>query len=253
MSSGDYSKHAIVWDFYSPDRSAEVEFWARLARRYGRRVLTAMCATGKVAAGLAARGFEVTGVDITEEMILEGKRRYGHVQNLALIQGDIRSLDLSGVGAPPAFDFAFVGTSSFHHLQTASERSNASRSFARQVRHGGGLGLELWFPPDTSRKTPWKTYEPLQTPDPSIVTWKRGKTEYDASSRVISISQEVFIEQDGESERFEHAFRLQLFGRESLMTLLNSTGFHLVGEYGSYESDPWVPEANKWLIEAVRE
>lgn len=46
------------------------------------KVLIPMCALGQTGAYMAQKGFFVTAFDITKEMIDEGKKRFGSVENL---------------------------------------------------------------------------------------------------------------------------------------------------------------------------
>ena len=249
MSIGDYAKHAAVWDWSGHDRSGEVNCWLTLARKYGTRVLSAMCATGKVANALAEEGLAVTAVDITKEMISEGRAKYGHSPNLTFIEGDICALDLPA----KEYDFAFIATTDIHHLHTSQARDQAFAGLAAHTRPGGGLGLELWYARDKSFASPWREFQPLVPPAPGEPkAWKKGKTEYNAETKLVTITQEVFVEQNGVVEQFPHVFSLQLFSHEDLYGTLARAGYRVVAEYGSYELEPWNQESSKWLVEAVK-
>jgi SAM-dependent methyltransferase len=249
MSMGDYAKHAAVWDWSGSDRSAEVNCWFNLAKKYGPRVLAAMCATGTVANALAEEGLSVTAVDITREMISEGRRKYGQNPKLEFIEVDICALDLP----VKDYDFTFIATTDIHHLHTSDARDKALACLAAHARAGGGLGLELWYPAERSFASPWREFQPLVQPAPGEPkAWKKGKTEYDAGKKIVTITQEVFVEKDGVVEQFPHAFSLQLFSREELYTMLASAGYKVVGEYGSHNLEPWTPESSQWIIEAVK-
>ena len=250
MSIENYSRHAEIWGWFSGDRADEIDCWATLSKRYGATVLAAMVATGEVAAALAGRGFKVTAVDITKEMVVEGIRRHGGNQNLTFVEGDVRSLRL----AEKEYDFAFIGTTDFHHLLTSSDRKAALMNLYTHTRSGGGLGLELWFPSCISWSTPWKVFEPLSAPaDPTVKVWKKGQTEFNAESCMVTIAQEVFIERGGRTEHFPHTFPLQLFDKDSLAVMLHGAGYTIAKEYGSYGFDPWTPQSPKWIVEAVKE
>ena len=249
LSTDSYSKHAETWNCFSGDRSDEVNCWTDLARRYGTVVLAPMAATGEVAAALARCGFAVTAVDLSREMVAEGARRHGSQANLTFIDGDVRSLRLPRND----YEFAFIGTADFHHLLTASDRESALMSLNAHMRPGGGLGLELWFPSEECWTTPWQDFEPLRPPaNLPIRVWKKGRTVFDAGSRIVSISQECFIEREGRTEQFVHSIRLQLFDRGQLAAMLTGAGFAIVKEYGSYASDPWTPHSPRWIVEAAK-
>jgi len=249
MTLGNYEKHAAVWEWSGYDRSSEIMCWLTLAKKYGTKALAAMCATGKVAEALASDGLTVTAVDITTEMVNEGRRKYGHNANLTFIEGDICDLHL------PArdYDFAFIATTDLHHLLTPEARGNALASLAAHTRPGGCLGLELWYPSPQSFNSPWREFQPIVPPAPGEPkVWKKGKTEYNATNKLVTITQEVFVETHGSLEQFLHTFSLQLFDREDLIDMLTKAGYDLVAEYGSYDLGPWSIESGKWIIEAVK-
>ena len=210
-------------------------------------MLAAMCATGEVASGLAGEGMSVTAVDMTAEMIVEGQRRHGHVSGLDFVEANICEMELSCRD----YDFAFVATSDIHHLPDRVTRDAALTSLAEHIRSGGGLGLELWYPHAQSYATPWRNFRPLtEVGAGEPLVWKRGMTEYDADTMLVTITQEVYIESGASSEVFPHVLNLQLFDRCELRRMLAAAGFELMAEYGSVALDPWHAESGKWIVEA---
>lgn len=105
------------------------------------RLLDAGCAVGLHSQELARRGFQVTGIDLSEEMIREGRQR-------ALALGvDVRFdvMDLEGVGALGAgrFDAVLCLGNTMAYAHTATRRRAALRAFSRVLRPGGILVLQL--------------------------------------------------------------------------------------------------------------
>lgn len=250
MTLTSYSTVAEIWSLFFGDRTGEINFWFNLSHQYGATILSAMSATGEVADALALQGCKVTAVDFTREMIEEGRRKYGENESLTFVEADLRTFDLGG----RKFDFAFIGNADFHHFLTTTDQLAALRRMRHHLRPGGGLGLELWFPSRTSWSSPWNTFEPLRTPaDPAVKVWKKGKTEFDAETQLVTITQEVFIQRNDQIEQFPHAFQMQLFDRDSMIALLDESGFRVQNEYGSFQAEPWTPSSPNWIIEAVRE
>ena len=75
----NYQKLALVWDWDGYDDTEEYEYWCEFSKQYGKNILIPMCAHGKMGAYFAMKGFNVTAFDITSEMIIEGKNRYGSI------------------------------------------------------------------------------------------------------------------------------------------------------------------------------
>jgi hypothetical protein len=247
---GNYSKHAAVWDWSGYDRTEEFEFWCKMAKGYGNKVLSPMAAIGETAAYMAGKGFEVTASDMTKEMVSEGKIKYGNLDNLTFIQDDVRSFNHEN----KLYDFIFIGTTDLHHLSSEEDLRSALSSIHKHLENGGGLGLELWYPSEQSWGSPRRKFEPLKPMiDKNLRVWKEGQTEYDAQSKRVKISQVVYIQQGDNIEHFEHQFELQLFSREWFLETLSELGYSVKSEYGGYGFEPWNPESFKWIIEAVKE
>lgn len=246
--SGNYAKHAKIWDWGGYDRSEEFEFWTRLVDKYGIKVLSAMSAIGEAGAYMSQKGKVVTALDFTKEMIEEGVRRFGNLSSLTFVQADICQFDLE----EKAFDFAFIGSADLHHLPTKEAVTKALNSINRHHRIGGGLGLELWYPSSTSWSSPKRIFKPLKSSNENLEVWKEGNSEYNAEDMKVKISQEVFIKIAEQVECFRHAFVLQLYPRATIIELLEKCGYSVVAEYGDYGMDIWSDKSNKWIVEAIK-
>ncbi|ERJ11014.1 class I SAM-dependent methyltransferase [Haloplasma contractile] len=142
MTIGNYEKYATLWDWSGYDRTEEFEFWSKMASHYGNKVLSPMAAIGEVGAYMSNNGFNVTVSDLTREMVAEGHKRYGHLPNIEFIQADVRYHNFT----QDIFDFAFIGSTDLHHLQTIEDVRMALQSIHHCLKPAGGLGLELWYP-----------------------------------------------------------------------------------------------------------
>lgn len=94
----------------------------------GARVLDVPCGTGRVASRLAARGYDVIGVDITERFLEVGRARGDGVRYERV---DMRELPFEG-----EFDAAICFWGSFGYFDEAGDLAQA-RSAARALKPGG--------------------------------------------------------------------------------------------------------------------
>jgi SAM-dependent methyltransferase len=135
--------HSAVYDqLYPNPHPAAVGTLAALAN--GGRVLELGVGTGRIAIPLAQAGVDVTGVDLSPEMlaILRDKDPQSRVKT------DVQNMtDLHVDGA---FDLVYVVGSSFYHLLTQDEQISCLRSVAGVLRPGG-LFLCHGYLPDPAR------------------------------------------------------------------------------------------------------
>jgi SAM-dependent methyltransferase len=126
--------------------AGDVAFYAKLAGEARGRVLELACGTGRVTLALAERGYDVTGVDISEGMLTLARRKAAGCaaavrDRLTLVHQDMTQLDLQA-----RFGFAFVPFRSFQHLLTIDLQRAALARIARHLAPDGRLALHLFDP-----------------------------------------------------------------------------------------------------------
>ena len=125
-----------------PDAEPAASMLSRLVG--GGRALELGIGTGRIAIPLAARGVEVHGIDVSEEMI----RRLSAKPTAAAIQavvGDFADLSLNG-----RFALIYAAFSSFFGLTTQEAQVRCFRRVAKHLEGDGVFVLEA-FVPDPSR------------------------------------------------------------------------------------------------------
>ncbi len=105
-----------------------------------RSILDVACGTGRHLAAFAERGFDVAGVDLSESMVEEARRR---VPGAAHHQGDMRTFRLTR-----RFDAVVCLFSSIGYMRNRTELATALATMADHLVDGGVLVVEPWFEPD---------------------------------------------------------------------------------------------------------
>jgi ubiquinone/menaquinone biosynthesis C-methylase UbiE len=230
-----------MWQQAIPEQytRAEAEFIRSLLRlRPGARILDAPCGEGRIARELAANGYQLTGVDITQDF-LEIARTKAEQRGLAIAfeQADIRSLRFVD-----EFDGTVCWGNSFGYFD---DEGNAAmlQSLARALKPGGRLVL------DASSNAESRL--------PNVVQreWARigeilflEENEFDhAQGRMIT--QYTFI-RDGKEDVRTGSHRIYTY--REICRMLQDAGFAQVKSYASLNKDPFKLGANQLLMEAVK-
>jgi 2-polyprenyl-3-methyl-5-hydroxy-6-metoxy-1,4-benzoquinol methylase len=101
----------------------------------GAQMLDVACGKGRHSIQLAQLGFDVTGIDLSEESIAEAQQ---HEQdNLHFFQHDMRLPFWINY-----FDYAFNFFTSFGYFRTRREHDNAIRTIAQSMQPGGTLVMD---------------------------------------------------------------------------------------------------------------
>jgi SAM-dependent methyltransferase len=139
-----------VWhDVECAAYTADLELWQTLAAEAGGPVLDLGCGTGRVALDLAARGFDVTGIDsdpaLVDALLSRARERDLRVQAVA---ADARAFELSKTFA--------LAISPMQVVQLLGGRDGRTRMLAAVHRHlspGGLLAAALANPFDDWSET----------------------------------------------------------------------------------------------------
>lgn len=122
--------------------SGDVEIYAGLASAPG-PVLELGAGTGRVAAALAMRGFEVVGVDLSRPMLAQAEARRAALApevaaRMALKLGDMTALDLKR-----AFSLVLCPYFTLAHVPAGAAWSNTFATAARHLAPGGLAAFHL--------------------------------------------------------------------------------------------------------------
>ena len=113
-----------------------VERLAELA--LGKDILELAVGTGRIAIPLAERGFNVTGIDISEGMLWELKKKSDTVKTLV---GDMRDVSIS-----ETFDLAYLIFNGISYALTLEDQLATLKNAARHLKTGGMLVIETFVP-----------------------------------------------------------------------------------------------------------
>lgn len=140
-----YSQLVRYYDriYWWKDYNQEVDFLVKAFKRYdvrGRRILEVACGTGNHSKILAARGYEITGVDISDDMLSIARRK---VKNHArFLHGDMRDLDaVVGEG----YDAAICLFSSISYNLTLSDLKRTLQGLHSHLEDRGIVIFDTHF------------------------------------------------------------------------------------------------------------
>jgi ubiquinone/menaquinone biosynthesis C-methylase UbiE len=204
----------------------------------GARILDAPCGEGRIARELAAKGYQLTGVDMAQEF-LEIAQTKAEQRGLSITfeRVDVRSLKFVD-----EFDGAVCWGNSFGYFDDAGNTAML-QSLARALKRGGRLAL------DASNNAESRFPNFLQR------EWARigdilflEENEFDhAHGRMIT--HYTFV-RDGKEEKRTGSHRIYTY--REICRMLEDAGFAQVKSYASLNKDPFKLGANQLLMEAIK-
>jgi SAM-dependent methyltransferase len=238
------------WIYADKDYAGECDRLELLIRRFAptpvRSVLDLGCGTGGHAFALAERGYQVVGVDRSEDMIARAREKLAERRSGAgtpapdFQQGDLQSLDLVRQFDVALMMFAVLG------YQASDDQVVAALATARRhLSPGGLLAFDVWYGPAVLSQRPAERVKVLDTPHGA---WQREATpELDLSRHLCVVHyrlRRVQAESPAGDIAEDHSVRY--FFPMELEQFLAAVGLELVhlSDFADLEVEPSVDTWN---------
>jgi SAM-dependent methyltransferase len=229
--------YASIYDALYAEKQydAECDFLEQVFGRYARtpvrRIVDLGCGTGGHAIRLAARGYEVTGVDRAPAMVAHAREKSAaSLRSPHWVVGDIRDIDLGA-----RFDAAIMMFAVASYLVGDDDLARAFAAIRRHLDAGALLVFDVWYGPAVLADAPRPTERTVRA-DGEVVR-RVGTPDVDVARALCTMR--YAIERAGASiQEEEHVVRF-FFGPE-LERLLDRAGFALVAacRFGNLDASP---------------
>jgi len=217
-------------DMYEPGvLAATADFLAAMAQ--GGRALEFGIGTGRVALPLSERGVEVCGIDISEDMIAQLRRKPGS-EAIATAVGDFASTVVPG-----RFSLVYVVYNGISNLLEQSECVEAFRNAAHHLGPSGRFVVELWVP-DLRRFPPGAVALPFD-----VSTSHVGFDTVDIATQ-RGVSHHYFFN-GGQVARFDSPFRYAWPAELDLMAEI--AGMRIYERWADWDRSPFTTDSPKHI------
>jgi SAM-dependent methyltransferase len=218
---GRWYDHPEYYDLSLRDETPmEADFIEAAGRKYCdfpvRRLVEPACGSGRLVVEMAARGYQVTGLDLNEKALDFARQQLKKRK----ISAEVLQEDMTAFNLPQAADAAFCLLNSFRHLLTEAAARSHLQAVARNLRPGGLylLGLHL-VPPDAFDNA----IERWQTRDGQLrISTDLRVTATDRRRRVETLQVSLLVRRGERVWRFRGKFDLRLYTASQIRKLLAS-------------------------------
>lgn len=195
----------------------------------GARVLDLACGRGRHSVQLAERGFEVVGLDISENSIADAKAH--EAENLSFYVHDMRRLF-----RPHYFDAIFNLFTSFGYFASEREHRGVIATAARQLRPGGIFVLDFFNAEKVVAKL---------VPSGSI-TVQNVVFDYAKTVENGYIVKRIQVQDGPASHRYEE--RVRAYVLADFEEMFAAAGLRIKATFGDYALSPFVPAESDRLV-----
>lgn len=197
-------------------------------------ILDVGCGRGRHARIFARRGYDVTGIDLSDEAIAEARRRaQERGLDITFERGDMRDPYCDGCADGVVNLFTTFG---YFESDVENQRALAAMTTA--------LGPDGWFLQDFLN-----AFQVAETLVPSTTHTVNGVTIH--QERWIDedrINKKITLQHDGPTKTYYESVRL--YTLDDLRTMYADVGLDLVDTYGSYDGAPYSHDSPRLLLYA---
>jgi SAM-dependent methyltransferase len=231
------------------DYDAECDMIEAAFRRHAsapvRTVLDLGCGTGNHALRLAQRGYTVTGIDLSAEML---RRAHAKADAAGLVvdfrQGDARYFD-----ADATFDAALLMFAVLGYQHDDEDLLETLRNVRRHLRRGGLLAFDAWYGPGVLADPPGSRSRAVETDDGPML--RSVTSELDARHHLCRVHYRLSRMTHGHPECVaEETHVVRYFFPDELELQLAVSGLELVA-LGDFIEPDREPDENSWNAFAI--
>jgi len=234
---------AELYDLFhaAKDYRAEAQFIRNVAGSE-RTLLDVACGTGSHAIQLSRLGFEVTGVDISADMLKHARRKAREARQRI----NFERQDLMTLKSSREFDVVTCLFDSIGYLRTDARIRTALRNMRRCLRTDGLLFLEAWHAPAMLGG-----FDPLRVRrvrGSGLEAVRIGETRLLPAKNAAEVNYEVFFRRGGNTwRRFTETHVNRFFTNEELAAHVRAAGFEIIRILGGFDDNSF-PNDDAWHL-----
>jgi SAM-dependent methyltransferase len=226
-----FAEYARYYDllYRDKDYAGETEYIHKLLKCFApgaQTILELGCGTGRHAALLARKGYNLHGVEISADMLAraeELKRRECAGLLLEFTQGDIRSVKLN-----KTFDMVVSLFHVFSYMTTNKDLAAVLTTARTHLKPGGLLIFDCWYGPAVLTDRPVTRVKRME--DDQIQVTRLAEPVMHPNENVVDVNYHVFIRnrQTGNVSEVKETHRMRYLFQPEITLLAEQAGFKVL-------------------------
>ena len=233
------------YDRLFPGANQDLAFWISQAKKHGDPILELACGTGRVTIALAKEGFKVAGIDNSEAMLNEAKRKSPEEGvEVEWVKADMRDFDLG-----KAFSLIILPFNALCHLLDLNGFEACLASVRRHLTYGGRFVIDVFVPKmellvdKPGERSSFSEYDDPDGRGRIVVT---ESYIYEPDTQIKRIK--TFRSIPGKDEEVEGELNMRMYFPQELDALIKYNGFVIDGKFGDYAQTAFDSKAGKQLV-----
>ena len=233
---------ATLYDQQYQHYRNDLRFYIDIANDYGSPILELGAGTGRVSIALAKAGYEVTGIEYSQDMLaLAQERIQGFEHLISFRNGDMRSLVLNQL-----FPVIIAPFNTLMHAYTLQDQDDTLRTVQRHLAPGGVFAFDLYNPNFSElnvlkREAEW---EHVGGVDSELFVYQ----SLDADNQILESRYYLDTIEDGILKRQIALLKQRYYTRFEVERMLRQAGFKHIQIYGGFDKQRYTTQAPHIIV-----
>ena len=243
-----FKKYAKLYDsFYSDkDYNSEVDYLEKLFKEFSphpvKRLLDLGCGTGSHAVILAERGYRVTGIDQSKEMIYHAREKIKTSKaSICFEHGDIRNFNIN-----ETFDAVISMFAVMSYLKTNDDVLNTLFCVNRHLNPGGLFLYDAWFGPAVLEQRPEVRKKTVLID--GVKTTRHATSELDLMRQIVQVKYRISVDSSYEDIQETHQMRFFFLNELELLAMMSGFSIQKILPFLKLEG---LPSSSTWNVTCI--
>ena len=233
----------------------DVEYYVECAREFGGPVLELATGTGRVLWPIAAAGFEIVGIDTSDEMLALARAKAASESPESRGRVRLHRMDMTSFQLDQSFRLAIVPFRAFQHLTQPDQQRKTLRCVHRSLLPGGHFVIDVFDPrleycaPGAPPASPERRLKDLNTGHTVV---RRVLERINDPVRQLVTETYRIDELDKDEVTLaseESSWTLRWSTRQEMKYLFELTGFEVIAEYSDFfRAPPAYGKEQLWVL-----
>ncbi len=264
---GNLNLYEATADYYDFDTDCvaafenfrDIPFFLDQARLARGPVLEIGCGTGRVTIPVAAAGFEIHGIDLSDAMLKRCREKLARLDPAIRSRISIEKQDMRDFRVDRRFDLVIVPFNTFQGLLTEADALSCLSSIESHLTTTGRLILTLSSPEHlagaaihhvTGEETLWETDDSSTAEEKLSARIANRVVDWDGGIQYFELRIYRTLG-EGPTTRVSDSFALRYYTESRIRSLLASCGFEILEAYGDYAGSP-IGEGHDFVLICAR-
>lgn len=221
-----------------------IEFYRNIAAKSGAKILELACGTGRIAIPIALDGRDVTGLDISKEMldVAENKSKVKGI-SASWICDDMRDFSLE-----QTFDLIILAGNSLCHLLTIDDFEKCMATVKNHLAPNGKFIIDVFIPSfeilsrNPDERFPFSEYQDAFSGEEVVVT---SSARYDSATQINHVK--TYYKYKSLKEE-TGSLTMRMYFPQELLALIKYNGFTVEQSFGNYKMSPFDQNSSKQIL-----